>query len=565
MRKSKKVLIILTIVGLILSLSGVTYAYLRARTVQTNNNTISVLDCLNLSFTKETNDINLINAYSITDFGGRALTPYKFTIKNNCPNAVLANINLESLNVDNVSSDAYLNSYLSDSYIKAMLTEENDDTEVLDLLSNFTVDDKILDNAETSHTLKTVTLVTNESKSFELRLWIDENVTWEQAKNKKYSAKVVISGKLMPDTSLAGMIRVLYPNIESPKTTPGFDAAYNNEALLASTLDDYGTSYYFRGAVTNNYVQFAGKCWRIVRITGNGAIKIILHNDNVNNVSNPCDASNNDTTAAFARYDGETYTSVFNSSCDSNAYVGFMYGTPKSSTYAEEHENKNDSTILTNLKKWYDLSFNDNQKSLLADVIYCGDKSTYQSDTTYNPRGAKTIGTNYGIGTNINYYSGASRFVSASNEHGSAGDGIAPTLICPNDDNGGKLSKYTSEDTVNGNGALKGYKVGLLSADEYAFAGGAFLWYNRSLSMYLLENALGSNWWTMTPCMLQSTNGTTFWANEMRITKNYGSLSNFYVAYNEEGVGIRPVVSLIPTVKISSGTGVASDPFVVSD
>lgn len=36
------------------------------------------------------------------------------------------------------------------------------------------------------------------------------------------------------------------------------------EAVMASIADDYGTSYYFRGEVTNNYVEFANKCWRYV-------------------------------------------------------------------------------------------------------------------------------------------------------------------------------------------------------------------------------------------------------------------------------------------------------------
>ena len=48
-----------------------------------------------------------------------------------------------------------------------------------------------------------------------------------------------------------------YKKITSNKNT--------TEALLASTEDDYGTSYYFRGAIKNNYVEFANKCWRIVR------------------------------------------------------------------------------------------------------------------------------------------------------------------------------------------------------------------------------------------------------------------------------------------------------------
>ena len=32
-----------------------------------------------------------------------------------------------------------------------------------------------------------------------------------------------------------------------------------------------------------------------------------------------------------------------------------------------------------------------------------------------------------------------------------------PSFVCPNDNNGGKLSKFTVDDTKYGNGALKGY------------------------------------------------------------------------------------------------------------
>ena len=99
------------------------------------------------------------------------------------------------------------------------------------------------------------------------------------------------------------------------------------EAILASAEDDYGTSYYFRGSVKNNYVEFANKCWRIVRIGGDNTVKLILHNDNTTNASNPCSSANNSDTAAFAHYDGDTYTSIYSGGRD-NAYVGFMYGTP---------------------------------------------------------------------------------------------------------------------------------------------------------------------------------------------------------------------------------------------
>ena len=114
--------------------------------------------------------------------------------------------------------------------------------------------------------------------------------------------------------------------VKAPITTPGAAISTASEALLASAEDDYGTSYYFRGAVTNNYVEFANKCWRIVRVGGDGSVKLILHNDNTNGAANPCSSANNSDTAAFARYSGTTYTSEYNTKADDNAYVGFMYG-----------------------------------------------------------------------------------------------------------------------------------------------------------------------------------------------------------------------------------------------
>ncbi len=48
------------------------------------------------------------------------------------------------------------------------------------------------------------------------------------------------------------------------------------ESTLSKTSDEYGTSYYYRGNVEDNYLTFNNMCWRIVRIQGDGSIKIIL-------------------------------------------------------------------------------------------------------------------------------------------------------------------------------------------------------------------------------------------------------------------------------------------------
>ena len=56
--------------------------------------------------------------------------------------------------------------------------------------------------------------------------------------------------------------------------------SYNTEKVLSITNDDYGISYYYRGGVEDNYVNFAGMCWKIVRINGDGSIKLYLANKN---------------------------------------------------------------------------------------------------------------------------------------------------------------------------------------------------------------------------------------------------------------------------------------------
>jgi len=307
-----------------------------------------------------------------------------------------------------------------------------------------------------------------------------------------------------------------YKQITSNKNT--------TEALLASTEDDYGTSYYFRGAVKNNYVQFANKCWRIVRINGDGSVKLVLHNDNTSNASSPCASSNNSTTAAFARYSGSSYTSVFNSNYNDNAYIGFMYGATGASDYPNTHANTNKSDILKNLETWYTNNLT-SYESKLADTIWCNDKST--------------VSGGLGYGTNATDYGAYNRLASTKQ----------PTLKCPNDNNGGKLSKFTVDDTKNGNGNLT-YKIGLLTADEIAFAGSIAYTYNRST--YLQENTGTTWWWSLSPRVF---NGSD--ANVWNVVS--GDLNINYVYYVN---GLRPVISLISSTNVT-GDGTSENPYVV--
>lgn len=62
---------------------------------------------------------------------------------------------------------------------------------------------------------------------------------------------------------------------ENSLTKAGSEIATEDEGLIKS-YDDIGVSYYFRGNVTNNYVLFGGLIWRIVRINGDGTVRLVL-------------------------------------------------------------------------------------------------------------------------------------------------------------------------------------------------------------------------------------------------------------------------------------------------
>ncbi len=332
----------------------------------------------------------------------------------------------------------------------------------------------------------------------------------------------------------------VYKQIISNKNT--------TEALLASTEDDYGTSYYFRGAVKNNYVEFANKCWRIVRIIGDGSVKLVLHNDNTAGAANPCSSANNSTNAAFARYSGTTYTSAFNEKVNDNAYVGFMYGQAGASDYASTHANTNKSTILTNLEKWYTNNLA-TYESKLADTIWCNDKSTF---TTYTS--GSTYGTGLGYGTNQTGYGAYNRIYG-----GNPASYASPSLICPNDNNGGKLSKFTVSDTTNGNGNLT-YKIGLLTADELAFAG--FKDGYNNCSTYLQENTGKNWWWSLSPDFFKGS-AYTWYINSGSLqthTTNSGYL--FYFNVGKNNGCIRPSISLKSTTNVT-GEGTSENPYKV--
>ena len=600
----------------VICIISVSYAFFVLYLRQTDNNAVTALSCFTSTLTEENSAINLSNEFPIKDEDGIKKTPFTFKITNNCNNYVKAYITIDPLNEGTAN-------YILSKYMKANVSTKGS-TDGTSLIIG-TQNTKVLDNKHNGYIVKEVGLNKNESKEFDLRLWIDYDTTKEQAAGMTYLSQVVIvtePGKqtlaeaILADnevkaplttpgkevsahtkddvesqsTSVSATYQAYYitygtgweangtkfnltgtavtsdtyansysslvgkylPNSSlssagsntagTMKTTTNLSSVYyvvsatqesftykqitsnknTTEALLASTVDDYGTSYYFRGAVKNNYVEFANKCWRIVRITGDGSVKLVLHNDNTTKVANPCNSANNSASAAFARYSGTTYGSAFNTNDNDNAYVGFMYGATGASDYASAHANTNKSTILNNLESWYTNNLA-SYESKLADTIWCNDKSTVSGGPGY--------------GTNSTDYAAYNRLDSTKQ----------PTLKCPNDNNGVKLSKFTVDDTTNGNGNLT-YKIGLLTADEIAFSGSIYDNYNRST--YLQENTGTNYWWSLSP--YRFTNYVWIW----------GVNSGRFVYETGRGYGVRPSISLKSTTKVT-GDGTRENPYIV--
>ena len=369
----------------------------------------------------------------------------------------------------------------------------------------------------------------NAKHTYLLKIYYPRKATSQNAnQGAAFSAHVEITSTKAPTVSNLAKVILANNEVKAPLTTPGAAISTASEALLASAEDDYGTSYYFRGAVTNNYVEFANKCWRIVRVSGDGSVKLILHNDNPTGAANPCDAANNSASAAFARYSGETYKSAFNEKTDDNAYLGFMYGAAGATDYASTHANTNKSTILINLETWYNNNISD-YADKIADTVWCNDK-TIVKDTTYNPSSYGGNATGLGFGINKTWYGAAQRLLSTS---GSAG-GTGPSLKC-----NGDLSKINS-------------KVGLITADELAFAGYAYGLENSTT--YLQENATDTYWCSLSPGLFNGSYALVWY-----IIGSSGDFAHVYVFYTS---GVRPSISLKSTTNVT-GNGTSEDPYVV--
>ena len=341
---------------------------------------------------------------------------------------------------------------------------------------------------------------------------------------KAFTGKIYVTNHSCSTSEPA--YKTILANSKVNETTPNFEStATTNEGLFKAD-DDYTAttgmkSYYFRGAVNNNWVKFGkdstGKdiFWRIIRINGDGSIRMIY-----TGTTAPTESTKVVMTGEGTQINATTY--AFNSSGDKAEYVGYMY------TLGEQHGNSTPTTIKTAIDNWYKTTTLETDiatKELVSqDQIFCNDRSASSTQTApWKSTGA-------------DYYYGAYGRLDSKKE---------PILTCPT-----TSDKFTSKNSSIGNKALT-YPVGLITADEVAMAGGKS--FSTNSTYYLYTN---QDYWPGSPCNFLG----SYAAAGGFFVSSSGDLGNGSV---NSARGARPVVSLSSKAKLS-GNGTYSNPYTVS-
>lgn len=137
-----------------------------------------------------------------------------------------------------------------------------------------------------------------------------------KGKNKFRGTLKVVNESLTTDT-FSDLI-LLNNNIVVPKTRIGEEIATKDEGLI-STMDNKGTSYYFRGNVVNNYVRLGNTLFRVVRINGDSTVRLVLDGVIENQQPyNTNELAQDQAASSLSLLSGATILSFLNSWVDEN-------------------------------------------------------------------------------------------------------------------------------------------------------------------------------------------------------------------------------------------------------
>ena len=443
------------------------------------------------------------------------------------------------------------------------------------------------------------------SGTYYLYIWLDEAETNNNTMNKAFSLS--LTGVCSNHVSTIGdtlSVNAVIDNTSSTYVSASTGIDWNAISsdtngkgiyIRAGTENDAHPIYYYRGAVTNNNVLFAGFCWKIVRTTSTGGTKLIYNGTPTGTNNNEC--NNTDTASQLST------KSKFNNNYTSLADVGYMYGTryPYSSgtgtgwyyapdvTYSNgtytlisngSYNVETKSTISGTNLKYHHYTCGSDTATTCASVryVYNVTSSTAYYITLTNGKKVEdaldemftnTTGSTIKTAIDTWYASNMTSYTSKLEDTPYCNDrtiyqlgGWSPTGSTTSylylGAYGRTLSPYTPSLTCNtndaftvsagnGNGKLT-YPVGLLTADEIRLGGGKRDTTNSTYYLYTSQS-----WWSGSPFYFFRGSATGF-----RVSGSLGS-DYFNIAY-----GVRPAVSLKPGTKFAEGgTGISTNPYVV--
>ncbi len=563
--------LLVAIIGLIGLISGTSYAILNG-TVNSSNTQVIRVGKIQVRLTEKFDNITT-NLYALEDTEGLIVADsYEFTVTN--IGSAPAQYDIKLLNT------APDGQKLSDEYVKVGLKVNDKEMGPMRLSSVENIIDTNVANND-------------EIIRYEMRVWLDKanESTIASQTGKKVILKLKVEAKQSnkKSTYIDTLKTLANTNQTIDFEQPPSDTNGNGVNILEGTENDPNPIYFFRGfdtegkhVVSKNNVLFGGFCWKIVRTTDTGGIKIVYNGEPTQD--NKC----TNTTGTVTQIS----TSAFNSSYKSPAYNGYMYGTvytyksgaategslfgsnftysngtytltntstTKDSTHhyscnnaegtcstiryyyynnyyieltngksvsdalSEMQTNTTDSTIKTAIDNWYETNLA-SYEEYLEDTVWCNDRSMNTQTNGWKENGSLT---------EYMYYASYGRNTQT----------YIPSVTCPN-----KNDAFTVSDTTKGNGALN-HPVGLLTADELTMAGSGYSGY--STSSYLYTNRV---WWSLSPRYFRTS--TAYGFN----LYSSGRLSSTFVSYSD---GVRPAVSLAPGTSFSSGDGSSDTPYKV--
>ena len=334
-------------------------------------------------------------------------------------------------------------------------------------------------------------------------VWGTSKPTTSNTQNQSYIYKISTNV-----SDITSTIKYAYMDSSSLKTE-------SRESTLSITPDDNGTSYYYRGDVKDNYVNFAGMCWKIVRIEGDGSTKLILEDR-----SAECNSS------SYTGNWSDRKTYLFG--IGSNGKADFLNNTGgKEEGFVGLADSLKSFQTTLESKLITGKSLNDYLK--VDDWCYDYNVAQYE----YLDDGWNTVSSPSEAAYTNEYYGAYKRIITDK----------SPSLVC----SGTKLTKYKDGTDM---------YVGTLTADEISFAG---VTGSTNYTHYLMNNYAKTNnlyWWTLSPSGWVSSDGYDYAFD----VHSDGSLSNNLVYDNYSA---RSSINLKNEIEITGGNGTISNPYEI--